>query len=75
MGGGRDLSCREAWLVTEGTGTTGHLFKKAQTRSLLPLPAFQHISSTELRTRKSTWPSINYIMRTWSGMEEMQETL
>ena len=39
------------------------------------VPAFQQISNTELRDRKSTCPSTNCIMRTWSGTEELQEIL
>lgn len=49
--------------------------KKDKLDSYFRFPAFQHISSTELRTRKSTCPSVNGIMRTWSGVEEMQEIL
>lgn len=49
--------------------------KKDKLDSYFHFPAFQHIGSTELRARKSTCPSINGRMRTWSGMEEMQEIL
>lgn len=37
--------------------------------------SFQQMSSAELRARKSTCPSINCMIGTWSGVEELQEIL
>lgn len=55
-----------------GTGTTDHMKKDKLAPHVF---SFQQMSSAELRARKSICPSINCIMGTWPGVEELQDIL